>query len=145
MESSIFQEYQIKLFSNKGFWSDSESISEFDILLMSNMFQLWSPFISTLSACFTFHTMFTLQKQPTEVFNKKPVLLKTSQNLQENTVSESLFSKSVFSWEFWEIFKSNCFTEHLRATLSGTFSSLLLFSSLACFVIFFTSQTIFNL
>ena len=58
----------------------------------------------------------TLQKQPPEV--------KISQNSQENTYARVNFIKKaalaqVCSYEFCEISKNTCFTEHLRTTASN--------------------------
>ena len=64
----------------------------------------------------------------------KKVFLKISENSQENTLCQSLFFNKVaggtcnfikketqaeaFSYEFCEIFKNNCFEEHLRSAAS---------------------------
>ena len=79
------------------------------------------------------------QKQPLEMFCKKKLLLKISQNSQENTcavvsflimlqVEACSFIKKetlahVCSSEFCEISKTTFFTKHLRETASKVFRS----------------------
>ena len=71
-----------------------------------------------------------IQKQPPELFCKKKVLLKISQNLQENNCARVSFLiklqalgflkketlAQAFSYEFCKIFKNTFFIEHLRTT-----------------------------
>ena len=77
----------------------------------------------------TFMNFLKVQEQPPNVFYKKKVFLKISQNSQKNTCARVFlliklqaaacnFIKKetqvlAFSCEFWEIFKSAFFTEHL--------------------------------
>ena len=64
------------------------------------------------------------QKQANEVFHKKQVFLKISQNSQGNTFARVSFLiqketlAQVFPCEFGEIFKNICFTEHLWTNAS---------------------------
>ena len=62
---------------------------------------------------------YATQKQQSEVFYKKKVLLKILQNSQENICARVYFLiKWCFPVNFFEIFKSTLFTEYLR-TASG--------------------------
>ena len=57
-----------------------------------------------------------IQKQPSDMFYKKAVLLKTSYYSQDG--QENSWLGSLFNSEYWEIFKSTYFEEYLRTAAS---------------------------
>ena len=68
--------------------------------------------------------IYNIEKHPPEVFYKKKVVLKISQNSQENTCARVSFLiktktlAQVFPCEFCEILKNAFCTEHLLETAS---------------------------
>ena len=76
------------------------------------------------------HRVSTVRSSHLEVFYKKKIFLKVSQNSQGNTCARTYFFikketlEQVFSCEFYEILKYTYFTEHLRVTASRQFHNL---------------------